>query len=224
MLTIDSVELTFWNRRILSGCFIDCTPGEIVGLLGRNGSGKSCLLKIIFGTLRANFKHLVVNGKTVHKGYKSGLIAYLPQNHFLAPFIKVKDVLREAMIAQPFILENDLIRRILNEKVQDLSSGELRLIECIWILNRNALYILLDEPFSALSPLLIEFLQFIIKDAGSRKGIIFTDHSYHYLMQISDRVVLLHNNSIYNIKSEADLATYQYIPDTFYDSYTNISS
>ena len=223
MLEIDSVELNFGVRRILCGCYINCKPGEVVGLLGRNGSGKSCLLKIIFGILRANHKHLVVDGNIVYKGYKSGLIAYLPQNHFIAPFIKVKDVLKKAILNQPFILDNIVIQQILDQKTGDLSSGELRLVECIWILNHKAPYILLDEPFSGLSPLIIEFLQFIIKKTGERKGIIFTDHNYRCLVQISNRVVLLHNNSIYKIKNERDLAIYNYIP-TSHENYSDIPS
>lgn len=68
MLEIDSVELDFWGKSILAGCYINCKPGEIVGLLGRNGSGKSCLLKIIFGSLNANFKHLRIDGKLIKEG------------------------------------------------------------------------------------------------------------------------------------------------------------
>lgn len=106
-----------------------------------------------------------------------------------------------------------MINTIIDRKVRDLSGGELRMIECIWILNQKAEYILLDEPFSGISPLQIEFLQQLIKEAGKVKGVILTDHIYHPLMQISDRIVLLHNKAVYNINDESDLIRYNYIPD-----------
>ena len=213
MLEIDSVELAFWGKAILSGCYVNCKPGEIVGLLGRNGSGKSCLLKIIFGSLNADFKHLKIDGELIKQGFKTGSVAYLPQENFLPPFTKVKDILQTITLNRDYIFDNEIIGRIINLQVRDLSGGEQRLIECFWILNRQANYILLDEPFSGLSPMQIEFLQEIIKYIGSIKGIILTDHIYRSLLEVSNRVVLLHNNAIYNIKEEADLIRYNYIPD-----------
>jgi lipopolysaccharide export system ATP-binding protein len=54
-----------------------CETGEIVGLLGRNGTGKSSLMKIVFGALDAGHKHVRINGEAIHSYSK--LIAYLPQ-------------------------------------------------------------------------------------------------------------------------------------------------
>ena len=50
-LEVDSIQLAFNNRRILSDIYLKCETGKITGLLGRNGQGKSCLMKIIYGTL-----------------------------------------------------------------------------------------------------------------------------------------------------------------------------
>ena len=50
-LSIDSVELQFGDRHILQGVYLGVRTGEVVGLLGRNGSGKTCLMKIIYGSL-----------------------------------------------------------------------------------------------------------------------------------------------------------------------------
>ena len=148
-------------------------------------------------------------------------IAYLPQDSFLPRFITVEEVLREARIKQPFIFEHEKIKSIINQKVTDLSAEELRLIECVWVLNRKAKYALLDEPFSGLSPFIVEFLQQIITDASKTKGIILTDHIYRSLMDVSDRIVLLHNKSVYQIDCENDLATYNYIPGG-YESFIHI--
>ena len=60
---------------------------------------------------------------------------------------------------------------------------------------------------------MVEFLQKMIRNAGKSKCIILTDHLYRALLPISNRVLLLHNNSIYPIKAEEDLSFYGYIPD-----------
>lgn len=214
MLEIDSVSLSFWGRQILSGCYLHCEPGEVLGLLGRNGCGKSSLLKIIFGSLSADFKHLRIRDKIVGTGYSTGELAYLPQEHFMLPFMKISEVyetfspfIKEQLLAEGHLTMN------MDCRLGELSNGQLRFLECLWILSKPASYILLDEPFSAIAPVQIEFLQKIIIATGQVKAIILTDHMYRSLLAVSGRVVLLHNNAVYNIASEEDLIRYHYIPD-----------
>lgn len=214
MLEIDSVCLSFWGRHILSGCYLNCKPGEVLGLLGRNGSGKSSLLKIIFGSLTADFKHLRLEDKIINKGYLTGQLAYLPQQHFMLPFLSVAEIyktftpfINKRLIADQLVLANQ------EGTLQGLSNGQLRFLECLWILSQPACYILLDEPFSAIAPVQIEFLQQIIIETGKTKAIILTDHIYRPLLSVSSRVVLLFNNAVYNINSEEDLIRYNYIPN-----------
>lgn len=214
MLEIDSVSLSFWGRSVLSGCYLHCKAGEVVGLLGRNGSGKSSLLKIIFGALKADFKHLRLNGRIIQKGYTTGQIAYLPQQHFMLPFLRVSEVFE---VLSPFIkdclLAEDYLTVDKKKRINELSNGQQRFLECLWILSQPAGFILLDEPFSAIAPIQIEFLQQMIAEAGKHKGIVLTDHIYRPLISVSSRVVLLHNNVVYNIASDDDLIRYNYIPD-----------
>ena len=214
MLEIDSVSLSFWGRSVLSGCYLHCKVGEVVGLLGRNGSGKSSLLKIIFGSLKADFKHLRLYNKIIQRGYTTGQIAYLPQQHFMLPFLKVSELFE---VFSPFIKESLLAEELLHsdrsKRLNELSNGQQRFLECLWILRQPAEFILLDEPFSAIAPIQIEFLQQMIIDTGRYKGIILTDHLYRPLISVSNRVVLLHNNAVYNITSDEDLVRYNYIPD-----------
>lgn len=212
MLEADSIALAFGSKDILSGCYICCKPGEVVGLLGRNGCGKSSLLKVIFGTLSPQFKHLTLEGKMISCSYLGGKIAYLPQDNFIPRFFRVKDVLSEC---NPQLISDDISRKyadLLKMKLTDVSGGERRFLECLWVLSRPADYILLDEPFSEIAPYQVEILQDIIRKLGETKGIILTDHMYQPLLEVSDRIVLLHNHAAYNITTEEDLILYQYIP------------
>lgn len=207
MIVIDSVELSFGDRDIISGGFLKLEKGEILGLLGRNGSGKSSLLKIIFGTLKAQHSHLRIDDKIVKKGFLSKQISYLPQINFLPHFLLVKELFSEKDLKD--IPELDEIK---DSKIRDLSAGKLRIVECLWVLNQDANYVLLDEPFSGLAPLSIELIQGGILEKKKEKGIVLTDHRYAPLLQVADRVVLMHNNSIYPINSEEELQFYNYLP------------
>lgn len=215
MLEIDSVTFSYGNRSILSGCYISCKPGEIVGMLGRNGSGKSTLLKIIFGSLKADFMHLRINSKIVTIGFSKRDIAYLPQENFLPPFYKVRGLIKDIW---PQLVTDEIrhyISKISETEYRDLSGGEQKFLECLWILSRPATYVLLDEPFSGISPLQIELLQQAIRISAQKKGIILTDHLYTPLFEISSRIVLLHNKAMYKIEDEQDLITYNYLPSMY---------
>lgn len=155
-----------------------------------------------------------IDERIIRKGFLTKKLAYLPQQNFLPPFLKVSDILASLPRAvKERVLERTALEERVNFIVSELSGGEQRLTECLWILYQPAEYILLDEPFSALSPLYIELLQQLITEEGKEKGIILTDHMYRPLLQVAGRIVLLHNNAVYGIKEETDLVRYNYIPD-----------
>nr|WP_242695814.1 ABC transporter ATP-binding protein [Pedobacter sp. SYSU D00873] len=210
-MAIDSVTLRFGNTDILAGCYLSANKGEVVGLLGRNGSGKSSLLKIIFGSLKADYSHLRIDDKIITSAYRSRKVTYLPQDPFLPPFLHINTLFQTGLEDIPEEIVK-LLEVLRDKKVAELSGGELRIVELLWILQQPAEYILLDEPFSGVAPVMVEILQKLIRHSGKEKCVILTDHLYKALLPISDRVLLLCNKSIYSIKDESDLAFYGYIP------------
>ena len=213
-LSIDSVTHSFYGKAILNGVYLNCRIGEVVGLLGRNGSGKSTLLKAIFGSLNADFKHLKVNGKHISKGYLSGKMAYLTQHLFIPNKLTVQAAIalfctkyKASLVQIPFIAEN------LKKKFRDFSGGENRLLEALIMIYSDADFVLLDEPFSQLAPMLVDQVKKHIISMTSLKGFIVTDHYYRSILDISDRVVLLHNGCNYKINNTDDLILHGYLPD-----------
>lgn len=212
-LFVDSVNHWFGNREILSSVYLNCKIGEVVGLLGRNGCGKSTLLKIIFGSVKPKFKYLTINGKIYNKGFLSNSVSYLPQDTFIPDQITLSAAIdifclnnREQLIKINFVFEN------LNTKFYNLSGGEARYLECLLMIYSDKPYVLLDEPFSQLSPLLVENLKTHINHFKREKGFIITDHYYRSILDVSDRIVLLHNHCNYTIQKEEDLVLHGYLP------------
>ncbi|SFA45899.1 ABC-type lipopolysaccharide export system, ATPase component [Pedobacter suwonensis] len=211
-LSIDSVNQFFADREVLSSVYLNCKIGEVVGLLGRNGSGKSTLLQIIFGSVKANFKHLNINNKVYHKGYQSKNLSYLPQDNFIPDQITVLQAVDTFCKKQKAELKQiDFVTNHLSAKFYNLSGGERRFMECLLMIYSDTEYILLDEPFSQLSPLWIEELKKHINKEKAKKGFILTDHYYQSILDISDRVVLLHNKCNYTINNADDLITHGYL-------------
>ncbi|RBQ02950.1 ATP-binding cassette domain-containing protein [Pedobacter miscanthi] len=213
-LFIDSVSKSFANRKVLSSVFLNCEIGEVVGLLGRNGSGKSTLLKIIFGSVKADFKYLNIDNKIYDKGYLSKNLCYLPQDNFIPNRVTVAVAIeafckihKEKLLQIPFVSDN------LGKRFRDFSGGECRFLEALIIIYSDADFILLDEPFSQLAPLLIEELKRHVNDLKLFKGFIITDHYYKTILDVSDRIVLLHNGCNYEINNNNDLVLHGYLPN-----------
>ncbi|SDG53099.1 ABC-type lipopolysaccharide export system, ATPase component [Pedobacter terrae] len=212
-LFIDSVNQSFADREVLSSVYLNCNVGEVVGLLGRNGSGKSTLLKIIFGSIKAKFKYLNINNKVYSKGYLSKNLSYLPQDKFIPDQINVLQAINIFCKKHATELHRiEFVAKHLKSKFYDLSGSECRFLECLLMIYSDADYVLLDEPFSQLSPLLVDEIKRHVNLAKVYKGFIITDHYYKSILAVSDRIVLLHNKCNYTINNEDDLVTYGYLP------------
>lgn len=212
-LKVDSVQLSFDERKILQDVYLDCKQGEIIGLLGRNGSGKSSLLKIIFGTLTPSYKYISINGQFIHKGYLNSRIAYLPQDNYLPNGIIIKQLAK-------MLVDENLWDKFIHipayiqyghKKAEQLSGGELRQIEMLMILHSRADFILLDEPFTHISPIQTENFKIQLRETAKIKGLILTDHQYDNILDVSDRLILLNNGYTQHISSKEDLVTYGYL-------------
>jgi len=211
-LYIDSVSHRYGENQIINSVYLKCEIGEVVGVLGRNGCGKSTLLQIIFGSIQPQYKHLKVDDTLIDKGYKTGKISYLPQGNFIPGKMKLKTLLKLYINKyRNEVLQIDLIKENLNVPIKNLSGGQERLVESLLILYGDSKYVLLDEPFSQLAPLISEELKTHILKLKAVKGFIITDH-HKQILDISSRIVLLHNGGNYNINTTEDLKIHGYLP------------
>ncbi|RYF20614.1 MAG: ATP-binding cassette domain-containing protein [Flavobacteriales bacterium] len=211
-LYIDSVNHHYGDREVLSSVFLNCKVGEVVGLLGRNGSGKSTLLKVIFGEIKPRFMHLKVDGKLTEKAYLSGQVAYLSQGFFIPQYLIIKDLVN--LFTNKYkdqLLAIDVIKANLTAQIGTLSGGNRRLVEALLLIYSDAKYLLLDEPFSQLAPIVTEEFKSHIIKFSSIKGFIVTDHYYRQILAVSTRVVLINNGCNYAINSEDDLILNGYL-------------
>lgn len=219
-LYVDSVEHAYDPFvPILTGVFIQCNIGEIVALLGRNGCGKSTLLQIIFGTIAPQNGLIRINEKRYKKGYLSKKVCYLPQHKFIPNYLNVSNVIQlmiKDKTKQTLLLQDEIINKITHQKIAELSVGEQRYLELMLLLQQDADFYLLDEPFSGVAPYMKEKIQLLITSNSINKGFIISDHHYNSVLDIATRIVLLQNGGCRKIDCKKDLEMF-YVPEGTFD-------
>lgn len=195
ILRVDSVQKSFQGRSLLSDIYLSGVKGEVTAVYGRNGSGKSTLFKIIAAVMAAENKYVMLGDQLI-KNSRDAVrkINYLPQDPWLPEFLKVKTILKLFDI-KDFKMD-PLLSGMLDFKIADLSSGQKRIIELYAVLYSNCEFVLLDEPFRGLAPILVEEFKKRLKTQLSNKGIILTDHNYRDVFEISNGHFYLKNGSL----------------------------
>ena len=211
ILEIDSAELAFGERRILSGVYLLVETGGVTAVLGRNGCGKSCLMKILSGSLKAGFCSMRIDGKW-HRRFTEKEIRYLPQHPFIPGWLRLERALGDFGLQR-----EDLERRfpefipLRGTRIGELSGGEQRILECFIILRSPARFILLDEPFSQIAPLHVAPLQTRIRQEKATKGILLTDPMYRHVTGIADRLYVMADGQAYPCENDEDLVRRGYL-------------
>jgi ABC-type multidrug transport system ATPase subunit len=214
LLEVDSIIKRYNNQLVISDVYIKCETGNIIGLLGRNGSGKSTLLKIIFGIINAETKFIRVDGvvkKQVNQIMKE--ISYLPQHNFIPQNFSVKKAINLSIEKSKIsdFYEDEMIKNILKNKICHLSGGELRYLEIKLILSNPSKFVLLDEPYNGLAPLMIEKINQLIIDNSKRRGIIITDHNYENVINVSTQLILMKSGKTHHLTDKNQLIEKGYL-------------
>ncbi len=173
ILHIDSVELAFDLRKILSSVYMKCETNEIIGLLGLNGQGKTCLLNIIYGSLAPQHKSIRIDHKPIEFAYKSPeLLVYLPQFNFIPNNLSIKRIFKDFNTSiDEFVLKFPEFENLTLTKIGNLSGGQRRLIEVYVIIKTKTKFVILDEPFSHIMPIQIEKIKKIIIEEKKIKAL-----------------------------------------------------
>lgn len=211
-MEISGMRLLFDERLILSDVYMKIETGDTVGLLGRNGCGKTCLMRGVYGTLECE-KSVIIDNISVYEAYKKpSLIRYLPQHHFIPKYLTLKRVFRDfAVDFERFTEFFPVFQLWENTKIGHLSGGMHRLVELYVIIKSDAKFILLDEPFTHISPVQIETIQSIIDEERSCKGFLITDHLFKRIQESCNQVYLLLNRKIHYVENEDDLKKLGYL-------------
>lgn len=216
-LHVKSVVHSFGKRQILSDINFTCTTGDVVGIFGRNGTGKSTLVKILFGTVKANSSEIYLNNKIADKNIRLNTVAaYHHQKVFLPKHMTVKNLIPLYFPEgdkQNKLFYDQRINKMENQKVGALSMGEQRYLQFLLILHCDQPFLLLDEPFCMLKPLYKDLIKEKIGIYKREKGFIITDHYYKDVLQVANLKKLIRDGVMLTNEQDSDLINFGYLSD-----------
>jgi len=210
--TIDLVK-RYGNRTVVNRVSFSVRHGEIVGLLGRNGAGKTTSFRITMGMIVPNAGQVLFNGEDIadlpmYKRAQRG-IGYLSQETSVFQRLTVRQNLmailesmrlsrRERNLRADSLLEHFGLNHLANQMANNLSGGERRRLEIARALVTEPQLILLDEPFSGVDPIAVEGLQKEIIRLRKEHGIaiLLTDHNVRETLSVTDRSYIIHEGQV----------------------------
>lgn len=212
LLEIKGLSKSYNGREVVKGVDILVRRGEIVGLLGPNGAGKTTTFYMVVGIIPPNRGEIIfdnndITALPIHERARQG-IGYLSQEPSIFTKLTVEENIMAILETLPInkaardkrlesLLKELNISHLSKSKAYTLSGGERRRLEITRALVTNPSFILLDEPFSGIDPIVVNEAQEIIKELKEKGlGILLTDHNVRETLSITDRAYLIADGKI----------------------------
>jgi len=233
MILLETKKLVkrYSGRAVVDKVSLTVHQGEIVGLLGRNGAGKTTSFRMIIGMIMPNeglviFDGVDVTGMPMYKRARRGM-GYLSQEPSIFQRLTVQQNLLAILETMSLgrSARNDRCEQLLDQfgltVVRDqlartLSGGERRKLEIARALITNPTMILLDEPFSGVDPIAVEDLQREIAGLRDRGiSILLTDHNVRETLTVTDRSYIIDNGKVLREGKPKDLINDELVRKTY---------
>jgi lipopolysaccharide export system ATP-binding protein len=212
-LIVESLQKSYGGRKVVDGVSFYVNPGEVVGLLGRNGAGKTTSFDMVLGLVKPEKGNIMLGEHNlaklpIHLRAQLG-VGYLPQEASIFRKLSVFDNLRlvlelrgmsrkeQAAKARDLLVQFNL-DHLEHVMAVQLSGGERRRLEIARCLAIEPQFVLLDEPFTGVDPISINDLQKLIRRLRDEWGIgiLLTDHNPRATLKITDRAYLIDSGKI----------------------------
>lgn len=211
-LIVDSVVVRFGQKTVLSGGYITSETGVVTGLLGRNGAGKSCMFRALMGGLKVENVMVSIDGKPVDRSNIGKSIKYLPQGRLIPEGMRLKQAFDIYGVNYwNFVNWAPKYSRHYDSCSYDLSGGEARLAELYMLMMSDALFYILDEPFTWVDPVSIDRVKALIRERSRDHGIIITDHNYEAISSVADNLFVIADGYTSPVRGREDLVRHGYL-------------
>lgn len=206
-LTIDAISKTYGSHAVLENISFTLKPGEIFGLVGLNGIGKTTLIKIILDLSKADSGQARIFGQPGTTVKAREKISYLPEKFSPSRYLKGMEHLKLALSYYGQKLDTDLARQMavdldldpaaLDRKVGSYSKGMGQKLGLIGAFMVDQPFMILDEPMSGLDPRArIKLKDVMLRAKGQGKTLFFSSHILSDIDEICDRIGIIHNRSL----------------------------
>ncbi|RAI59104.1 urea ABC transporter ATP-binding subunit UrtE [Roseicella frigidaeris] len=205
MLRVETIDLSYGASRCLRGVSLEADPGRITCVLGRNGVGKSSLMRSIAGLERIQGGRILWEGKDVSAlgpadRARAG-IGYVPQGREIFPFLTVQENLETALAAAPrgskvpeevFTLF-PILKQFLRRRGGDLSGGQQQQLAIARALTARPRLLILDEPTEGIQPSVIKDIARVIRLLAREKNfaVVLVEQYYEFARELADRIAVM---------------------------------
>lgn len=202
LLEIKNLNKKFDNKMILNNINLKIPRGKIIGLLGKNGTGKSTLIKLINDLLTIDSGEILFNGEPIGINSKKK-ISYLPERTYLDKSMKVSQVIKyfeefydDFNVEKAYKLLKDL--NLDSEvKISKMSKGMQEKLQLILVMSREADLYILDEPLGGVDPATRDYiLDTILSNFKEGSSVIISTHLISDIERILDEVIFMDNGKI----------------------------
>ena len=202
LLTVSGLYKSYDKNEVLKDINFDISSGKIVGLLGKNGMGKTTLIKLINDLLTKDKGTIKVNGKEIGVESKK-IISYLPERTYLNKQMTALEVIKYFDANKAKKLLEDLNIDV-NLKLSKMSKGMQEKVQLVLVMSRKAKLYILDEPLAGVDPATRDYiLDTILNNFNKDASIIISTHLISDIERILDEVIFINDGKIV-IKSDAD--------------------
>ena len=209
MLEVDSLRAGYGRIQILDGVSFKLAPGEVVGVLGHNGMGKTTLLRTLIGQLRATGGTIDFDGKPITKlsmfrRVRRGL-GYVPQGRDIFPQLTVLENLRlgeevrKGDSAIPEMLEYfPVLKKLLDRQGRALSGGEQQILALARCLVGRPKLLLLDEPTEGIQPSIVDQIAEKLAELSRALNltVLLVEQDLHFIAELAERVLIIQKGRI----------------------------
>ncbi|MBN3723372.1 branched-chain amino acid ABC transporter ATP-binding protein/permease [Burkholderia sp. Ac-20379] len=205
LLQLEAVSSGYGGGIVLDGIDVTVNTGEVVALLGRNGVGKTTLLRTITGTVRASAGRVMFDGAEIGAMRPDLInragISLVPEGRRLFPNLTVQENLKLAARSGGAPLEEicelfPKLRILMRSRAANLSGGERQMVAIARALMVPSSLILLDEPFEGLAPAVVQEVREAVRKITSRASLVIVEHHAESVLSMADRAYVLVNGRV----------------------------
>lgn len=202
LLICKNVNKNYGNKKVLKNINFSIPRGKIIGLLGKNGTGKTTLIKLINDLLTLDSGEILIDGKKIGVESKK-IISYLPERTYLDKSMTVNEVID--MFSEFYDnFDSKKARKLLkdlkldvNSKLSKMSKGMQEKVQLVLVMSRKALLYILDEPLGGVDPATRDYiLDTILTNFNEEASVIISTHLIADIERILDEVIFIDNGKI----------------------------
>lgn len=202
LLICKNVNKNYGNKKVLKNINFSIPRGKIIGLLGKNGTGKTTLIKLINDLLTLDSGEILIDGKKIGVESKK-IISYLPERTYLDKSMTVNEVID--MFSEFYDnFDSKKARKLLkdlkldvNSKLSKMSKGMQEKVQLVLVMSRKALLYILDEPLGGVDPATRDYiLDTILTNFNEGASVIISTHLIADIERILDEVIFIDDGKI----------------------------